>query len=201
MSLSKRSGVSLLELMVSMLAMTIVGAMAMHLLVSGSRSVQRQFSVNTREDRLRTLSRIVEIDLASRFPQPESALLEVGPQKVASGSSEMSLLLHSHILVQQATAAVVVRELFYSLESGFQGDDRIQLTRTVDPDLDPERSSMASTRTVFPLNSGEQLVLSSTTELASSTQSRLRLKWDLLDERYPELVVSREMVIVGRGTE
>lgn len=187
-------GFSLLEILVSMLTTLIVASMAFHLLLSSSRSVNQQLSMASRGDRLRLLQTLLERDMAARFPNPMAASIEIGE---VTGSPTGRVLIASDVLLQPDTDSVGLGHVTYQLQTGISGGEEWDLVRTVEPLSEPEGIPAGTQTILFRLEPDEHLLLSATREVETSTQTRTRLVWRFLDQRYHDHPVTREIVLVG----
>jgi hypothetical protein len=187
-------GLSLLELLVSMFTVLIVASMAFHLLISSSRSVSQQLSMASRGDRLRLLQTLLERDMAARFPNPMAAPIEIGE---TTGSPTSRDLIASDVLLQPDTDSVDLGHVTYQLQTGISGGEEWDLVRTVEPLSVPEGIPAGTQTILFRLEPDEHLLLSATREVDTPTQTRTRLVWRFLDQRYHDHPVTREIVLVG----
>ncbi len=192
------SGLSLLELLVSMLSMLIVGSMAFHLLLSSSRSVNQQLSMASRGDRLRLLQTLLERDMAARFPNPMTAPLTI---KSVTGPPTGMDLLSSDVLLQDDTDTVSLGHVTYRIQNDLSGRGEWNLIRIVEPLAGSEAVSAGTQTILFELEPAEELLLSATREISTPTQSHTRLVWKYLDQRYHDFPIMREMVLVGGGSQ
>ena len=189
-------GLSLLELLASMLSLLIVASMAFHLLLSSNRSVSQHLSMVSRGDRLRLLHTLVERDMASRFPNPLAAATEIG--SLTDSLAEKSLIA-ADILIQGDTETVDLGRVTYQIRYGLSGDNEWDLVRKVEPFAGSEEVSAGTQTILFSLEPTELLLLSATHEITSPTITHTRLRWRFLDQRFQDYPITSEMLLVGRN--
>jgi len=187
-------GLSLLELLASMLSLLIVASMAFHLLLSSNRSVSQHLSMVSRGDRLRLLQTLVERDMASRFPNPIMASTEIGS---ITGPPVEKNLVTADILLQGDTQTVDLGHVTYQLQYGLSGNQEWNLVRKVEPLAGSEGVTAGTQTILFGLEPTELLLLSATREVSSPTQIHTWMEWKFLDQRYPDHPILREMLLVG----
>lgn len=191
-----RLGISLLELLVTMVSMLLVASMAFHLLLSSNRSASQHLSMTSRGDRLRLLETLLERDLASRFPSPLTAPLQIGN---VTGTPFTTDLIAADVLLQGDTDTVSFAHVSYHLRPEQEGGEAWDLVRTAEPLAGTEAVGAGTQSVLFQVEPSEQLLLSATPEIITPTQSRTKLVWQFLDERYQDRPVTREMAVVGRS--
>lgn len=168
----------------------LVGGMGLHLLLTNGSRTNRQLAQTTGMDQLRLLGASLEKDLGSRFPDAQTANLEI--DSVSQGT-----WLRTTILRQIEGPEVGVAELTYELEPGETPGFGRRVVRVVDPDLAPGRGPQAEVRPLFQLGRSEDLIVSATALDGLEGFTATALTLTLRHQQFASWPAMREFLILG----
>lgn len=190
------AGMSLIEVLVVLLSLTIVGSMAFQMLWENNVAVSRNLSQSSKADRLRILQKTLDQDLSSLYPNALEAGVRIDSGTGEAGERE---LLSGRLIESDGAQNLDVYEFAYTLEEYPEGAGRMALVRSLDPDLSPGRSPEADVRPVFSLEVDETLdwEVENTEWRGATSPSRLNLT--LTNSRFKDFGTRREILIHGAG--
>lgn len=190
------AGMSLIEVLVVLLSLTIVGSMAFQMLWENNVAVSRNLSQSSKADRLRILQKTLDQDLSSLYPNALAAGVRIDSGTGEAGERE---LLSGRLIESDGAQSLNVYEFAYILEEYPEGAGRMALVRSLDPDLSPGRSPEADLRPVFTLEVDETLdwEVENTDWRGATSPSRLNLT--LTNSRFKDFGTRREILIHGAG--
>lgn len=190
--MKKLRAFSLLEMLVVLISATLVGSMALHLMMTCVKSVNQRMSVVSRIDRLRLLESVIERDIDSRFPEQEKGAVRIG---AATSGGLPQRLISARVLIQETSPQVSLEEVEYLLEKEDLDYPGISLFRRLKSQTQPP---IESARILFRLEEDESLTWSATPEVMDSSTSWTRLHLVLEDRRYRDFPVMRDMLLEGK---